>query len=161
MFLLGQQNGDDPKSLMTYFASFEELKLPLKFDCQNPPIGRDNRLIEGSYVSGRLFKSNNVVTVLFGKVAEANFPIVITFTKSGARIDSLDLGGVCYSGPEGTIQTSFCKIESNKMFTIIDTMKSYILDKNGNEILSSLSVKVKYKQYRLKKSGVFVKVNSK
>jgi len=170
LIIIGFQQDSDRQSFLSFISNAEVIKLPLNYSCYTIPSSKyeliNNTYLEkfinrDSYFVGRIYKTRKFTTLIFGQVADNNYPVVYTFTQNGFPIDTLEMSGSCFTGPDGTEQTYSCNIETNGNFTITDTLKSYRLDQKGNIIPTSESLEIVSNRYKLNDSGMFTQTKTK
>ena len=149
-----------------FCAEIPVLQLPFFADCNNlnniPELSfsspLDNRR-PAAYLIGRVFSDLQFFSLIYIYVADANFPSIFTFTLDGKPIDTLMVVGLCFSNAYGVTQTFSARIDQNKTISIIDTVKSYELNSQENEIPNSETILIRTNQYQLIDAGEFILIS--
>jgi hypothetical protein len=110
-------------------------------------------------LAGRLYPEESFITLLFGYPGDYMIPDLYTFTKDGAPIDTLRVGGSCFADP-GYNSSSLTFFESNLTFTVIDTTRTIAIDSAYQEIKGTDSLFIMTVHYKLDKNGRFSLIDS-
>jgi len=160
-----QQGGN---SFETYCSSIKVIGTPFSLWCgihkeQFNVINQDTTLQRLYHLPdnlvGRVYPDQSFVTLLFGHPGDYMIPVLYTFTKEGVPIDTLSVGGSCFSDP-GYNSSSLTSFGANMLFTIIDSTRTIAIDSGNREILGTDSLFVLTAHYKLSDNGKFAFLDS-
>jgi hypothetical protein len=163
IFLFGFTDKKE-KDFARYYSAIRIISLPIVFDYRNNIEFSDTTKIDpniyhkycsqSSSIIGRIFPNEEFVSILYFTPKLDGMPIIITYTKSGYPIDTLNLFYGSDEDPNGGFH-EFSKIKPDKVIQLFDTTYTVKPDSLGNPIAGTKSTYFHKVIYSLERDGHF------